>query len=153
MGFIAESILLAHMEPAPKEYESINVIAENKPKGEYEDMGLMQISKSTVVGWYVKHRGTWRLASGYYVVSKERIIHQRGARYTKEKEAFVKKYYTELFDYIISKQISWRHILWVEMINRARTEVGYSPCTAQYDVYHGISKEFMKQYKGVKNIK
>lgn len=153
MAFIAQSILIAPARPAPKEYESIDVIAQNKPKGEYEELALLQIDKSTVVAWHIRDKGTWKLASGYYVISKEKIKHQRGARYTKEKEVFVKKYWEDLIACNITRNLKWSHPDCIRLIRLAQDEVGYSPVTAMCDVWHAIGSEFMKQYKGKKVVR
>lgn len=147
MKFVAQSIIAAHFVLAPKEYEEILIIADSKPKGTYDGIELRQIEKTNVVAWFVKSGKNWRLASGYFIVSKARIKHARGARYTKEKEAFVQKYYKDLFDYIITRKLTWRDAEVINIVRLAREEVGYSEITSPVDVFHGITKEFMKQYK------
>lgn len=150
MTFLAKSIIESSSHPAPKEYESLPLIISAKPKGDYEEISLQELDKTNILAWYVKVGIDWRLASGFFVISKERIIHARGARYTKEKEVFVKKYYTELLECIITRNMPWKHPDCIKIIRLAREEVGYSEVTSAYDVWYHVSREFLKQYKAKK---
>lgn len=150
MKYIATSILSASLEKAPKEFEDIDDLQKLKPKGEYEKVELMRVVKSSVVAWCVLVKGGWKLASGYFVVSKQQEQWRRGARYSSEKEVFVKKHWDVLYDLIVTKRTHWKNPEAIAIVRLAQDEVGYSPVTAYCDVWRMIGNEFMKQYKGEK---
>ena len=139
MAFIAKSILQATTNSAPKEYETIPGIAESKPKHYYPVIALLQVEKTNIVAWYVKELtdSSWKLASGFFVVIAERKRHERGAKYTVEKEAFVKKYWADIE---AARAWTYKSDKWMKLVELARTEVGYSEVTSPIDICQFIKK-------------